>query len=379
MKIAFLITGLSTGGAEIMLYKLLSKLDRQRFSPVVISLMGHDQWSAPIQALDVPIYTLDMAPGAVPTPGIIWKLLQTIRKLKPDVIQGWMFHGNLAAQFVSLISPRKLPVLLNIQNTVYSFDLEKKLTSKVIKLSAALSKLASKHIYVSAVARTQHEAIGYPIEQGCVIPNAADTNLFIPSQEARSSVRAELNLPDDTFLIGLICRYHPMKDHANFVQAAAILAKSYPDAHFVLIGDGVDQANAELTAVIQSVGMQQKMHLLGERRDIPRLTAALDIASSSSAYGEASPMILGEAMSAGVPCVVTDVGDSAAMVGNAGRVVPPSNAAALAQGWQELIELGPDGRAQLGKVARDRVLEHFSLDAIVTQYEGVYESVLATS
>lgn len=377
MKIAFLITGLSTGGAEVMLYKLLSRIDRQRFSPVVISLMGHDQWSGPIQALDVPIYTLDMPQGTVPTPGVLWKLIKTVRQLQPDILQGWMFHGNLAAQFLSLLSRRRLPVLLNIQNTVYSFDLEKRLTAQVIKLSAMLAKFANKHIYVSAVARSQHEAIGYPVEQGCVIPNAADTNLFVPSPDARASVRQELNLPADRLLIGLICRYHPMKDHANFVRAAAILTQTYPETQFVLIGTNVDRQNAELTQLIEGLDLGPQMHLLGERRDISRLTAALDIATSASAYGEASPMILGEAMSAGVPCVVTDVGDSPAMIGDTGRVVPPRDAAALAQGWQSLIELGPDGRAALGQAARDRVLEYFSLDTVVRQYEMVYESVLA--
>jgi glycosyltransferase involved in cell wall biosynthesis len=379
MKIVFLITGLSTGGAEVMLYKLLSRIDRQRFSPIVISLMGLDKWGDRIQALDIPVHALGMSQGSVPTPGTMLKLLYTVQRLKPDVIQGWMYHGNLAAQLVSLLSLRKLPVLWNIQNTVYSLDLEKKMTAKVIQLSAALSKFVSKHIYVSNVARFQHEALGYSGKTGCVIPNAADTGLFVPSSEAKLSVRAELGVPENTFLIGLICRYHPMKDHENFIRAAAILLKDYPDTHFVLIGNEVDDQNSTLGELIQSLGIKQHMHLLGERRDIPRLTSALDIATSSSAYGEASPMVLGEAMSAGIPCVVTDVGDSAAMVGDTGRVVPPRDSQALAQGWRELIELGPEGRAQLGQAARSRVMESFSLDAIVAQYEEVYESVLASS
>jgi glycosyltransferase involved in cell wall biosynthesis len=119
-------------------------------------------------------------------------------------------------------------------------------------------------------------------------------------------------------------------------------------------------------------GISEQIHLLGERSDIPRLNAALDIASSSSAYGEAFPMVIGEAMSCGVPCVVTDVGDSARIVDNTGYVVPPREPQALANAWQKMIELGSEGRKALGQAARKRIIENFSLDFVVAEYESVF-------
>ncbi len=167
-----------------------------------------------------------------------------------------------------------------------------------------------------------------------------------------------------------------MKDHANFLQAAALLVKNNRDIHFLLAGTEINQENQTLYQLIKELGLVNNVHLLGECSDMPRLTAALDIASSASAYGEAFPLILGEAMSCGVPCVVTDVGDSGWIVGNTGKVVPPRNPEALANAWQELIALGIEGRETFGRAARERIIECFALDSVVTQYEQLYKKVL---
>ena len=167
-----------------------------------------------------------------------------------------------------------------------------------------------------------------------------------------------------------------MKDHANFLQSAALILKANPGIHFLMAGPQVNQKNPTLHQLIQKLEISNHIHLLEERNDMPRLTAALDISSSASAYGEAFPLILGEAMSCGVPCVATNVGDSGWIVGNTGRVVPPRNPEALANAWQELINIGSKGRQALGKAARDRIIECFALDSVVNQYEKLYENLL---
>jgi glycosyltransferase involved in cell wall biosynthesis len=377
MKIVYAIVGLTTGGAEIMLYRILSKINRDRFSPYVVCLMDRGTLGDRIEALGIPVYTLGMKTAGVPTPNVIRKLVNIIREIKPDLIQGWMYHGNLAAQFASLFVGKQIPVFWTIQGTVYSLKLEKKMTAAIIKLSAYLSRFTSKVIHVSLVGKNQHEALGYDKKNGCVIFNTVDTSLFVPSEAARADIRAELGLPENAFLIGLVCRYHPMKDHANFLQAAALLLQEYPDIHFALVGTGVVKENESLYQTIEQLGISHRTHLLGERSDMPRITAALDIASSASAYGEGCPLIVGEAMSCGVPCTVTDVGDSGLIVGNTGWVVPPKNPEALAKAWQESIELGSQGIEKLGKAARTRIIESFSLDTVVSEYEALYESVIA--
>jgi glycosyltransferase involved in cell wall biosynthesis len=377
MKIIYVITGLSTGGAEMMLYKLLSKIDRNRFAPVVVSLMDRGTFGDRIEALGIPVYTLGMKQGGIPTPAAISRLIGTVRQLKPDLIQGWMYHGNLAAQLARVFSSYKIPVLWSIHYSIDSLAHEKRMTAIIVKFGAVTSKYVNQIVFSSQTSKLKHEALQYCRENSCVIYDGFDTSLFRPLTEAKFAVRAELGLPETTFLIGLICRFHPMKDHANFLHAAALLLETFPDIHFLLAGSGVERENQNLLQLIQKLGILDRVHLLGERRDMPRLTAALDIATVASAYGESFPNVIGEAMSCGVPCAVTDVGDSAWIVGNTGRIVSPRDSEALANAWKELIELGTEGREALGKEARARILKYFPVDSVASQYEKLYESVLA--
>jgi glycosyltransferase involved in cell wall biosynthesis len=143
--------------------------------------------------------------------------------------------------------------------------------------------------------------------------------------------------------------------------------------HFVLAGTHVDRSNEELTKLVESSGLNGRTHLLGERADVAELTAGLDIASSSSLYGEGFSNVIGEAMACGVPCVVTDVGDSGWIVGETGKVVPPRDPKALAMAWASLIESGREERLRLGAKARTRVVREFSLDRVTRLYENLYE------
>jgi glycosyltransferase involved in cell wall biosynthesis len=252
---------------------------------------------------------------------------------------------------------------------------EKKSSAAVIRVGAHLSGRPERILYNSRVSANQHEAIGYRADRRRVIPNGFDCKWFRPDAEARASVRDELGVGEKTPLIGLIGRYHPMKDHANFLTAASLLLKQVSAAHFLLAGVDIDTSNKELSTKISALGLQGRVHLLGERQDIPRLTAALDIASSSS-FVEAFSNVIGEAMACGVPCVVTDVGDSAWIVGDTGRVVPPRDPLALCGAWRELLQMGQGPRAALGERARARIVRDFSLDQSVRLYEELYTEAI---
>lgn len=375
MKVFYIITNLSTGGAEMMLYKLLTKINRERFEPAVVSLVGMGTLGEPIEALGIPVYSIGMQPGK-PTIAALWQLNNLLHQLKPDLVQGWMYHGNLAAQLASSFSSVRQPVLWSIHHSLYALTSEKKMTAAVIRLCGCISKLPTKVIFVSKISKLQHEALGYCSENSCVIPNGFNTTVFIPSAEAKLSVRSELGLDEESLLIGLIGRYHPLKDHVSFLKAAALLLQINPSINFVLVGREVDYNNQDLRSLLEEIGLEKNVHLLGERNDIPRLTAALDIACSSS-VSEAFPLAIGEAMSCGVPCVVTDVGDSAWIVGDTGRVVPPRDTQAFVDAWKYLIDLGGEGRKVLGQTARARIIQYFSLESVVSQYEALYESVMA--
>jgi glycosyltransferase involved in cell wall biosynthesis len=374
VRVLHVINGLSVGGAEMMLYKLLSSMDRERFQPVVVCLTGQGPLRQRIADLDVPVHCVGLRLGGA-APAAVWRFLRLARHVTADVIQGWQYHGGLAARLAQLLLPRRVPVLWNIRHSVADLADEPRLMAAAVRLGARGSRTAERIIYAAQTSALQHEALGYRAEARVVLPNGFDTERFAPSEEARRRLRAELGLASSTLLIGKIARYHRMKDHAGFLRAASLLLASHPDVHFVLAGDHVDRANAELARVLAAPTLAARVHLLGRRDDVPRLVAGLDVLTSAAAYGEAFPNVLGEAMACGVPCVATDVGDSAVIVGECGRVVPPRQPAALAGAWASLLEFGPAGRASLGERARRRIVECYGLAAVVHRYEALYDEV----
>ncbi len=375
MRVIHIIGNLTMGGAEMMLYKLLQTMNRERFESVVISLMDEGRFGEPLKKAGFSVHTLDMKAGKDSVKAI-WRLRHLIRSINPALIQGWMYHGNIVTSITRLFIGKKVPIIWNIRHALYDLQHEKKSTAQIIKIGTMLSKRTAKIIYNSRISAQQHEAFGYGANKTVIIPNGFDTQEFQPSQTARAKLRNTLQVPENTFLIGLIARYHPVKDHANFFQAAGQLAKA--NVHFVLAGRNVELNNPVIAKFVQEQKLTGRVHLLGERRDISHLTAGLDIASSSS-YTESFPNTVGEAMACGVPCVVTDVGDSAWMVGKTGKVVPPYDSEALAEAWNALIKMGTEQRKQLGEAARKRVMDNFSLTSITRQYEQLYEQTSLSS
>jgi glycosyltransferase involved in cell wall biosynthesis len=370
MRVMHVITGLSTGGAETMLLKLLSAASGS-MEHVVVSLGDEGTIGTRIAALGVPVHCLGLRRNS-PNPFRVLSILPLSRRIGPQLIQGWMYHGNLMASMAALALRHKPPVLWNIRQTVYDLRRERWLTAKFIRLGARLSSRPAAIIYNSQTSATQHESLGYGAEKRVIIPNGFDCQLLRPDEAARKAVRTELGIADDTVLVGLVARYHAMKDHVGFLQAAAMIARSYPQTRFVLAGAGVSSTQPELVKAIQQNKLWDCVMLLGERSDIPRLNNAFDIGCSASAWGEGFSNSMGEAMACGVPCAVTDVGDSAYIVADTGLVAPPRAPEALAKAIAGLIEIGRSGRQQLGTKARQRIETEFSLPAIVRRYEGLY-------
>jgi len=357
----------------MMLVRLLENTSRGQFDPIVISLMDEGTLGQRIKALNIPVYTLGMRPS-LPNPTAIWQLRRLAEKHQPKVIQGWMYHGNLMALWST--KPDKIPVVWNIRQSLYDLKYEKWTTAMIIRLGAKFSHNTARIIYNAHIAANQHESIGYHPEKCVVLANGFDIEIFSPSTKAYNDVRTELQLPMSTLLIGLIGRFHPMKDHRNFLQAASLLHRQHPDVRFVLVGRGVDEKNDTLTTLIEDLKLKQHVHLLGERIDIPRFQVALDIATLTS-YTEGFPNVVAEAMSCETPCVVTNVGDAARIVGDTGKIIPPRNSEALAKAWEALIDMGCKQRQWLGKQARKRIIQYYSIGQIRDQYEALYREVSA--
>ena len=375
MKLVAIITGLSTGGAEMMLLKVLQNIDRKHFSPHVISLTTEGEIGSRIEALGVPVESLGMRPGHF-SPFKFLRLVHRLRKLHPDIVHTWMYHADLLGGLAARLAGVRA-VGWAIRNSNLSLVHNKRSTLWVRKACAVLSRLIPRAILCcSERAKGNHVSAGYCERKFVVIPNGFDTDRFRPDVEARVSVRSELGLSEDTPLAGLIARFHPQKNHVGFFEAAARIYRSRPDVHYLLAGTRVDRNNAILRRAVKQAGVASNTYLLGRREDIPRLMAALDVLASSSSFGEAFPNVLGEAMACGVPCVVTDVGDSAKIVGESGRVVAPGDMAEFAHNIVEVLGLSDKERRVLGAKARERVQTRYGIASVTRQYEGFYERLV---
>ena len=383
ISILHLITTLNVGGAEGMLLKLLSGMNNEHFENQVVSLTDVGPIGDQISAQGIPVYALFMPNGRVNASGLV-KLSRLLYAIRPRILQTWLYHADLLGLIFGKLACIK-NICWNIRGSYHDLKKYRSSTKWTIKICSAFSSVPDIIIANSNKGRKFHEDLGYRAKKWSVIPNGFDLDRFKPDQLARVNLLHELGLAhcpkkvinkgdngnrNAPILIGLIARYDPMKDHSTFIKAACSLLKERKDVHFVLVGRHIEWENSLLAGEILDI-WKGHFHLLGERDDVEKITAGLDIAASSS-YGEGFPNIVCEAMACEVPCVVTDVGDSARIVGNTGRVVAPKDPKALAIAWKDIIGLGEDGRRRLGVAARKRVMDRFELSQIVEKYEALY-------
>lgn len=372
MCLLHIITGLSIGGAERALYNLLSGGGARHFDSIVISLQDEGSYGARIRALGVPVHTLKINHGPF-MPSALFRLRSLVRRIQPQVIQGWMYHGNLAASLAAKLAPQRPPVVWNIRHSLYDLAHEKLFTRQIIRCNRLFSRHANTIIYNSRLSREQHQAFGFASARGQVIPNGFDTTVLKPMPECRASIRRTLGISDDKLVVGHVARYHPMKDHEGFLRAAITVAEQRPDVLFLMAGREASLDNPSLSGIVPPQ-LSDRFVCLGERSDVYDLMQAMDIFCQSS-WSEAFPNVLGEAMAFAVPCVATNVGDSADIVGDSGRVVPPNNPAALADAVLELLALPGERRAALGRSAKKRIEENYELSRIVENYRTHYHNL----
>ena len=370
IHILHVITGLETGGAEVMLAKLVAAMDRTRFVNSVVSLTDQGQLGASIQSSGVPLHCLNMQRGW-PDPRGLLRLVRLLNTLKPALVQSWLYHADL----LSLIAAWKanpIPLVWNLRCSEMNLKYYPYQTRLVLWLLSFCSHLPAAVVANSLAGQQYHQRLGYRPRRWEVIANGFDMDRFRPDRSIGPKLREELGVPQDTVLLALVARVDPMKDHAMFLAAARQVATARAHAHFVLAGKGTET----LISRVAELGLSGRVHFLGSHCHMDRLMPGIDIACLSSAFGEGFPNVLGEAMAAGVPCIGTDVGDIRAIIGRTGIVVPPRDPQAFAMAMINLIDRGPNARYELGQAARAWIEAEYSLSHITTRYEALYESLL---
>src|SRR5882724_697264 len=375
IKVMHVITTLGPAGAETMLCRIASAMDAMRFENDVVSLTDILDQAEKMQAIGVRVRSLGMK-TRMPNPLLGMRLARWIRESKPDVVHTWMYHANFVGAFAARLAGN-VPVVWGIHDSGLDSSMGNRRTMLVDRACALLSrKYAARIVCCCEASLRFYKELGYAADKLEVIPNGFDVERVKPNPAAHASLREELGIPAETLLLGIAARFHPHKDHHNFIEAAARLHKELPAVHFLLCGLDITWQNSQLAEWIEAAGLRDCCHLLGVRQDVSRLFAGMDIATTASRC-EAFPIVIGEAMACGTPCVVTDVGDSALIVENTGSVVPPEDPHLLAEAWRALIDAGPAVRRRLGIAARARVQRHFALPAIVESYQSIYAQVAA--
>jgi glycosyltransferase involved in cell wall biosynthesis len=307
-------------------------------------------------------------------PAWLPRLFCLVWKIKPQVIHGWMHHGNLFAVLAWWFAGCRPVLLWGMHHTPEAATLERAQHAWVLRVGRWLSGFPQRIIYVSKRSRERHREMGYADQRAQVLANGIPLGNNNRRVESYANVRQELGLAADALLVGSLTRLVPEKDLPNLFAAIGLLQASGQMAHFLLAGEGMSAHNPAINTLLETVPDKPKVHLLGVRTDAARLIAALDIATLSSRR-EAFPLFLAEAMAAGVPCVATDVGDIAECVADTGLVVPPNDSVALAQAWADILQTTTAQRQALGEKAQARVAARYSLDAVVDAYRALLSGV----
>jgi glycosyltransferase involved in cell wall biosynthesis len=370
-RVCHVITALGTGGAEMMLWKLLAASERLREGATVISLRDAGTVGPRIRALGVPVEEVGIGGG--PGPGHLRRLRAAVRSARPDAVQGWMYHGDLAALFGAQGTGR--PVLWNIRQSLGRLADEKPGTAFVIRAGALLSRRARVIVYNSRVSAAQHERLGYAVDRTRLLPNGFDVHRFRPDPGAGERLRHRIGAPPHARIVGMIARFHPMKDHANFLAAMGRLLPADPSLHVVLAGTGVVASNEQFARLMPGEPWRARIHALGEETDVAALLAGLDVCALSSSRSEGFPNVVGEALACAVPCVVTDCGDAAEVLGEAGEVVAPEDPLAFAVAVRRLLDLTPEVLVHLGNAGRERIMRDYAIESVARRYEALYEEV----
>ncbi|MFM0053597.1 glycosyltransferase [Caballeronia grimmiae] len=384
MRILHIISGLGVGGAETLLYRLVQMSHAARAQHLVVSMSSVGIMGAKLQALGVEVRALGMGNG-VPEPLLVRRLVGWIVDYAPDVVQTWMYHADLIGGFAAHLAKRTLSgrspasgrfgVFWAIHQSEYPvFRSEPKLSVVALSCAVSSSRIPDVIICCAETARANHVRGGYSASRMHVIHNGFDVELFRPRRDARSDLRRLLGIGEDVPVVGIVGRYHAVKDYDNFIAAIGRVHREMPACRFVMIGHELVSENRALQQLLRDAGVTDVCHLVGPRDDVDALVPGFDVFCLSS-RSEGFPTVIGEAMACGVPCVATDVGDTAVLIGDTGRVVPARNAQALASGLLSVLSLPFDERRKLGALARERIVSVYSIESTWQKYERVYAAV----
>jgi len=370
MRISFLTRSLRGGGAERQVGVLAAAMHAQGHDVAIVPFYAPGPDDAPPAGVRVRAAGKRGRWDVLP---FLLRLIRILRSERPDILHSYLPVANLLAALLRPLLPRT-----RIVWGMRASTMELKSYDWLSRLSfAAERRLAGSADLIIANAdavRYDAAARGYPVERIRVVPNGIDVAQFTPDPEGGAALRRSCGIAADAIVIGVVGRLDPMKDHETFFRALALLTARHADLRAILVGEGSAGWSTRLRARAAECGVADRLAWTGWRQDMRSIYGAMDVLCLPSAFGEGFPNVVGEAMACAVPCVVTDVGDAAAVVGGTGRAAPPRDAAALAAALETLIALPRVERRALGAAARARIIAEYDVARLVTRTVAALEA-----
>lgn len=368
MRVLFLIRSLEAGGAERQLVLLANGL-AQRGHEVGVAVF----YSGGIleNNLDGPALFLLKKKGRWDAYSFLRSYGRCLKSFQPDILHSYLGTANNLAVLAKLFNP-SLSVVWGIRSTSVNFSAYGKLAKIDYCVQRLLSNSPNMIIANSHAGKQDAINSGFSSDSFLVIPNGIDVQHYIPDQAKGTGLRGQWQHAPDDLLIGIVGRLDPMKGHWAFLQAVKIALQKEASLRVVCVGKG--PLEPDLHLLCRDLKIEDKVIWAGLQIDMPAVYNALDVCCLASLFGEGFPNVLGEAMACGVPCVTTDVGDAAHIVGKTGLIVPKGNPEAMAEALLMMAQ-----RVKRGELSetRTRIVEHFSLERMVDATETILLEVCA--
>lgn len=368
MRIVHVINGLGIGGAERSLIRLLTASRGSQFAPAVISLLRGGHYASAVRELDVPLLELDLKSHRALLD--VSRARSFLREFKPRILQGWMYHGSIAARIFSW----RTPLISCIRTSIGDSSYTSTSTKGALALLRAMQSQVDLFAYVSEASRVRHEARGFPTDRGVVVHSGFDAERFQFLPERRAALRREFGIPEDAIVLGHVGRFHPVKNQAAIVEAFIGAARFNPNLYLIGAGEGLTLDNDLLGSPLRAAGLEKRARLLGVRNDVSEIYSSMDIFVNAS-FMEGFPNAVAEAMLCQRVVVASLAGDTDQLIATSGFGVPPGDGQALSAAVRDAIEMSAIRRAELGIEARNYVVKNFSVEAEAAKYAALYRRV----
>jgi glycosyltransferase involved in cell wall biosynthesis len=366
MKILLHIRSLRIGGSERQVVSLAKSIVGLGTEVHVATIAGGGPLERDLNEVpNVTVHTLG-GTGRAGRLKYLFRLRSLIKSGRFDAVYGFLPTPNLALLVAQTVRHRPL-IAWGVRSSGLDLSQYGSRVKWTMRLEKWLSGLSDRIITNSQAALEEYRLKGYPHSKLTHIPNAIDIERFSPDQGANTSVRKELGIPGEAPLIGLFARLHPMKDHLTFLRAAKLLTENSPDVRFICAGGTSSEYSTyerQIKNNATELGLDNNVLWLGPRTDPERLMAACDITTLTSDSGEGFPNSVAESMACGTPCVVTDVGDAAAIVSAHGVTVPRTRPGELAEAWKAALDQDPATKDRTSVEGRESIVDRYSSAAI---------------